>query len=60
MSLHDDFEQAGVEVIRQVRQEAPVDYLRLVASVVPKQFGLEEGTQSCFLEVWRAISEGRA
>jgi hypothetical protein len=59
-AMHEDFEEAGIEVIREVRRESPVDYLRLVASIVPKQFGLEEGTQNAFLEVWKAISEGRA
>ena len=54
----DDFERNGVQVIEAVRSEAPVDYLRLAVSIVPKQFGIEEGTQDAFLACWQAISDG--
>jgi len=60
-ALHDDFERHGDGVIEAVRSEAPAEYLRIIAGIVPKQFGIEEGTsQNAFLECWRAISEGRA
>ena len=58
--LHDSFEQHGAGVIEELMRESPGEYLRIIASIIPKQFGLEEGTQNAFLEVWRAISEGRA
>jgi hypothetical protein len=58
--LHRHFQEHGASAIDAVYNESPVDYLKVVASVVPKQFGLEEGTQNAFLECWRAISEGRA
>jgi hypothetical protein len=58
--MHADFEQHGDTVIEAVRSESPGEYLRIIASIVPKQFGIEEGTQDCFLQVWTAISEGRA
>ena len=58
--MHADFEQHGDTVIEAVRTESPGEYLRIIASIVPKQFGIEEGTQDCFLQVWTAISEGRA
>ena len=59
-ALHDSFEQHGAAAIETVYSESPSEYLRIIASIVPKQFGVEEGTQSAFLECWRAISEGRS
>lgn len=59
-ALHSDFEANGIGAIAQVRRESPGEYLRVISSIVPKQFGIEEGTQNAFIEVWRAISEGRA
>ncbi|MCB8878269.1 DUF5681 domain-containing protein [Acidisoma silvae] len=35
-----DFNQHGAAVIEQVRSEDPVAYLRLIASLVPKEFDL--------------------
>jgi hypothetical protein len=35
-ALCDDFKQHGATVIEKVREEKPADYLRVVASVVPK------------------------
>ncbi len=61
LALHDDFERHGTAVVEAVRNESPGEYLRIIASIVPKQFGIEEGTsQDAFLNCWRAISEGRA
>ena len=54
----DDFERNGVQVIEAVRSEAPVDYLRIAVSIVPKQFGVEEDSKDVFLKVWECISEG--
>jgi hypothetical protein len=36
-TLAEDFARHGSEVIEQVRREKPVDYLRLVAAVLPKE-----------------------
>lgn len=38
--IADDFEIYGAAVIREVREERPVDYLRLVASLIPKELSL--------------------
>ena len=59
-ALHDSFEQHGDAAILEVLENSPAEYLRIVGSIVPKQFGLEEGTQNAFLKVWQAISEGKA
>jgi hypothetical protein len=36
-ALHDDFEQHGVDVIKEVRETKPKDYLKVVASVIPQE-----------------------
>jgi hypothetical protein len=36
-SLADDFEKEGEAVIRFVRADKPVDYLKIIASVLPKE-----------------------
>jgi hypothetical protein len=59
-ALHDDFEIHGDVVIEAVRSEAPAEYLRIISSIVPKQFGVEEGSEDCFLKLWQAISDGTA
>jgi hypothetical protein len=39
-ALCDDFEQHGVEVIEAVRTERPADYLKIIASTVPKELNV--------------------
>ena len=36
-ALCEDFEQHGVDVIEAVRTERPADYLKVIASIVPKE-----------------------
>lgn len=40
-ALHDDFTEHGVETIAKVRLERPQDYMRVVASLLPKEFKIE-------------------
>jgi hypothetical protein len=56
--LHESFEPHGAEAIAAVLRESPTEYLRIIASIVPKQFGIEEGSQDAFLKIWQAISDG--
>src|SRR5262249_19812467 len=37
-----DFDDHGKEVIEKVRVERPADYLKIVASLVPKQMEIED------------------
>jgi len=37
LALHDDFEEHGSTVIQQVRQERPEIYLKVIASLVPRE-----------------------
>jgi hypothetical protein len=41
-ALATDFDAHGQEVIEKVRAERPADYLKIVASLVPKQMEIED------------------
>lgn len=41
-ALHDSFQQHGVETIETVRTERPHEYLKVVASLLPKQIEIKE------------------
>ena len=41
-ALHDDFLEHGVSVIEAVRTERPHEYLKVVASILPKQIEIKE------------------
>lgn len=43
-ALCQDFEENGVSVIATVRAEKPADYLKIIASVVPKELTIRDGT----------------
>lgn len=40
-ALHDDFEKHGVETIAKVRDTDPVAYVKVVASLLPKEIKIE-------------------
>lgn len=42
-ALAEDFEEHGEGVIRIVRAERPAEYLKIVASILPKEFFVSEG-----------------
>jgi len=39
-ALHNDFTEHGVSVIQRVREERPQDYMKVVASLLPKDVNL--------------------
>jgi hypothetical protein len=41
-ALADDFDEHGETVIQKVREERPHDYLKIVATVLPKRMEIEE------------------
>lgn len=41
-ALHDDFQLHGVAAIEKVRDERPQDYLKVIASLLPKQVEIKE------------------
>jgi hypothetical protein len=42
-ALHDNFQEHGVATIETVRTERPHEYLKVVASLLPKQIEVKEG-----------------
>lgn len=40
-ALHDDFEKHGVSTIEKVRDEKPDAYVKVIASLLPKEFKIE-------------------
>lgn len=42
-ALHDDFEQNGIAAIVKVREEKPDQYLKVIASLLPKELTLNFG-----------------
>lgn len=40
LAMKEDFEEHGIEAIREVRKERPYDYLKLIASLLPKNFAI--------------------
>jgi hypothetical protein len=43
VALQQDFQEHGEATIRIVRAENPRDYLKIIASILPKEFILEDG-----------------
>lgn len=43
-ALSDDFDKHGPSVIETVRTEHPKDYLKVIASIVPKEFTVKDQT----------------
>lgn len=41
-ALHDDFQDHGVKAIQEVRETRPHEYLKVVASILPKQLEIKE------------------
>lgn len=39
-ALHDDFQQHGVEAIQTVREKKPDQYLKVIASIMPKDLNI--------------------
>lgn len=40
-ALHDDFQEHGVDTIARVREEKPDQYMKVVASLLPKEIKIE-------------------
>src|SRR5688572_16081804 len=57
-SLADDFEKHGTKVIETVRKDQPAVYLKVVASAVPQQHGLDDKTRAGFSTFLQALKGG--
>jgi hypothetical protein len=43
LALHDDFVQHGAKVVEQVRKERPDIYLKVIASILPRELHVKDG-----------------
>jgi hypothetical protein len=50
-AMQEDFAKHGVEAISVVRQEKPDQYLKVVASILPKELDLSDDTMQAFVRV---------
>lgn len=46
-----DFSEHGVDVITVVRQEKPDQYLKVVASILPKEIALDDETTEAIADI---------
>jgi hypothetical protein len=53
-----DFQEHGEDVIAKVRDEKPADYIKVVASILPKEIELGEETQDVLATLFGRI-DGR-
>ena len=44
LALHDDFGQHGAKVIEQVRKDKPDVYLKVIASILPRELHVKDGS----------------
>ena len=42
-ALRDDFQKHGIEALQEVREKKPSDYIKVVASILPKEITGENG-----------------
>lgn len=55
-----DFEVHGSDAIVKMREEKPAEYIKVVASLLPKQAELEVSANDAFVQLWQLVSAGRA
>jgi hypothetical protein len=59
-ALLDDFRERGVEAIRIVRIERPIEYLKIIASLVPNKHSDSDGDPLRFSRIeWVIVHEPR-
>lgn len=56
-ALHADFEEHGPAVIEKVREERPQDYLKVVASILPKELNIRVEDELSDAELDQRIRE---
>lgn len=56
----DTWEQHGKDAMLKVAQSDPATFIRVAASILPKDVNLNHDASERFLDLWEAISNGRA
>lgn len=54
-ALHEDFQKHGVATIAEVRETKPDQYLKVVASILPKELSADEPTMNVLSELLERI-----
>lgn len=57
-AMQEDFHEHGVAAIETVRTERPHEYLKVIASLLPKDVNLSHDMTDAFAKIWAAISDG--
>lgn len=50
-AMQEDFAANGVDAIKTVREEKPDQYLKVIASILPKELDLTDETMQAFVRV---------
>lgn len=56
-AMHDDFNENGPETIVRVREERPHEYLKVIASLLPRDVKLEIDASQAFQDMLEALGE---
>jgi predicted nuclease of restriction endonuclease-like RecB superfamily len=59
-ALQEDFADNGISAIVNVRTERPHEYLKVIASILPKDVNLKADVSEAFLNIWSKLSEQAA
>ena len=51
-----DWEEFGVETIRQTREKDPVRYLRVVAGIIPREFQAKSEIEVSFIDALKELN----
>jgi Family of unknown function (DUF5681) len=54
-ALRADFEKHGIETVEKVRVDRPADYIKVVASLLPKEISGPDSEPIAFTEIRRVI-----
>jgi len=57
--LYQLWQEGGVELIRAAAIKSPVEMVKVVASLVPKDFNLKHDVGPSFRGLWEAIAQGK-
>lgn len=57
--LYKDFQEHGEAAIERARITEPAKYCKMVADLLPKDFQLTAKADEGFVELWKALSEGK-
>ena len=57
-ALEADFNEHGIQALKQVRETKPEVYMRVVADLLPKEANINVEASEAFVKLWGKISDG--